>query len=458
MKDWERKEIEVERLAVDLENFRIGEQENPRAAYHAILEEQKDGLANLAADIIENGLNPAELAIVYPDPETKGQYIAVEGNRRLTALRLLTTPALATGTQWHAKFVELSKKYKAGPAVKKIFCCVMKDKAEAMLWMDRKHLFLGGRGLAQWGAQATARADAFRGKVRPSKAVMDFLTSNNKLPATLAKALARKTTNIDRVFQTPYFRSALGANIEKDGQVTFASGDAKRGQDLLLRMLKAIAEPGFTVDKIRHDANRKDFIDNFAKYNVLDTNSGGGAGGGSGSGGSSGGAAGKSKPAKKTTLPIDRKTLAMKGLKVNDARLGGLYREALELQPAKLTNTGGVLTRVFLELSTDLFLTKKKIPLTQKFIDNKKTKWIDIGIPLDAKVRRVLLELDPSGNDRAFQEARKGLQDPNALHSIESLHEFVHSLAPDPDPKEVKRIWGRWNPYFVALFDSLATP
>lgn len=455
MKDWERKEIEVERLAVDLDNFRIGEQDNPRAAYHAILEEQKESLSNLAADIIDHGLNPAELAIVYPDPEKEGQYVAVEGNRRLTALRLLDTPALATGTPWHTKFVELSKRYKAkGEPVKKIFCCVMKDKAAAMLWMDRKHLFLGGRGLAQWGAQATARADAFRGKVRPSKAVMDFLASNKKLPATLAKSLARKTTNIDRVFQTPYFRSALGANIEKDGQVTFASGDAKRGQDLLLRMLKAIAEPGFTVDQIRHDADRKDFIDGFAKYAVLGTSSGSGSG-------SSGGAAGKSgrsRSSKKAPLPIDRKTLALKGLKVNDARLGGLYREALELQPAKLTNTGGVLTRVFLELSTDLFLTKKKIPLTQAVIDKKKTAWTDIGISLESKVKRVLLELDPTGSARAFSEVRKGLQDRNALHSIESLHEFVHSLAPDPDPKEVKRIWGRWNPYFAALFDSLATP
>ena len=454
MKDWERKEIEVERLAVDLENFRIGEQENPRAAYHAILEEQKDSLANLAADIIENGLNPAELAIVYPDPETKGQYIAVEGNRRLTALRLLDTPALATGTQWHAKFVELSKKYKSGPAVKKIFCCVMKDKAAAMLWMDRKHLFLGGRGLAQWGAQATARADAFRGKVRPSKAVMDFLAANNKLPATLAKSLARKTTNIDRVLQTPYFRSALGANIEKDGKVTFASGDAKRGQDLLLRMLKAIAEPGFTVDKIRHDADRKDFIDSFAKYNVLATGSGSGAGG----------AAAKkagAKAARKAALTIDRPTLAIKGrdhqLSVKDARLNGLYNEALSL-PAKLANTAGVLTRVFLELSTDHFLLKKKIALPADLVSKGKQDWTEIGIPLKTKITTVVRELDPTGRDKAYAEVRRGLSDRDALHSIQALHDYVHSLKTNPDPKEVKRIWERWHPYFAALFDSLATP
>jgi hypothetical protein len=28
----------------------------------------------------------------------------------------------------------------------------------------------------------------------------------------------------------------------------------------------------------------------------------------------------------------------------------------------------------------------------------------------------------------------------------------------DPDPSEVKRIWGRWHPYLAALFESLATP
>lgn len=452
--EWERKEIDVARLTVDLGNFRIGDQETTRAAYQAMLAEQEDNLANLAADLVENGTNPSELPIVCPDSENAKQFIVVEGNRRVTAIRLLETPALASGTRWHQKFIELSKAYNAKP-VKKLYCVVMADKPAALKWIERKHRTLGGRGLYQWGAEATSRADAYRGKVRPSKAVLDHLRANGVLSGALAKKLQGKTTNLDRVFQMPYVSAALGVQIAKEGQITFGNGDDKRGTDLLLRMIREMAADGFTVDKIKRAEDRKDFIDTFGKYGVL-------ASGGTTGGAGQGAAAAKkaSKSSRKVALPIDRQTLAIKGrdhhLRVTDPRLAELYQEALRLQPAKLANTGGVLTRVFLELSTDFFLIHQKVPVPVEHLNKGRKAWTDVGIALKEKITAVLKQIDPTGKDQSFREVRRGLSDSGALHSIQALHDYVHSLKADPDPTEVKRIWGRWHPYLSALFEATA--
>ena len=131
-----------------------------------------------------------------------------------------------------------------------------------------------------------------------------------------------------------------------------------------------------------------------------------------------------------------------------------LYLEALRLQPAKLANTGGVLTRVFLELSTDFFLIHQKVPVPVEHLNKGRKAWTDVGIALKEKITAVLKQIDPSGKDQLFSEVRRGLSDWGALHSIQALHDYVHSLKADPDPTEVKRIWGRWHPYLSALFEA----
>src|SRR3546814_723142 len=141
-----KKDINQNQLVVDTSNFRLGEQESVRGAYQAMIEEEGANLANLVEDIVEIGLSPAESLIVIKHPELKNKYTSIEGNRRITALRLLQTPALAAGTSLHKKFIELSKKYAAKP-IEKVSCVVFDDKEEAFKWMERKHLRMDGRGL-----------------------------------------------------------------------------------------------------------------------------------------------------------------------------------------------------------------------------------------------------------------------------------------------------------------------
>jgi len=450
------KEIATGKLAVDTGNFRIGDQDGVREAYLAMLDEQKDNLANLADDIVTLGLSPADPFIVCPDLDNAKSFVVCEGNRRLTCIRLLETPALAADTPYHKKFLALSQKYKLSP-IRKINCVLMPDKETAFQWIERKHLSLDGRGVAQWNSVATGRAKAFRGKVRPSLAVVDYLKSKNMMPAQLSNALKRRTTNLDRVFQMPYMKDALGVEIDA-GEIRFANGDVKKGARLLHKMVAALAEKDFTVNKIRHDSDRKDFIDTFAADAVLKAGSEGEADGkgkfaGAKKSDPKGQRSGKSAPS-----PLERKTLAMPGrefaLHILEPRLNALYLESKELNPERMPNAGAIMTRVFLELSTDYFLTKKKAPIPEKHQGKK--HWSDIGINLRDKMEAALRMIDPSYKDPAFKEVRRGISGGDALHSIDALHEVMHQLTADRDPKEVKRIWTRWQPYMAALFDSLS--
>jgi hypothetical protein len=449
----EKRDIETRLLEVDLGNFRIGDFDNARAAYKAMIEEEGADLANLAEDIVQEGLSPALNFMVCPDPETPKHFIVVDGNRRFTALKLLEKPVLADGTSVHRRFTALSKEYSKSP-VKKVSAVIFPDKQTAMPWIRRLHQDMGGRGMSQWKGHATARADAFGGRVRASMAVIDFVKAHGQLAAATEKHLAGRTTNLDRVLQMPYMKRALGVSIEKDGTVSFDSGNLSAGVGLLQRMLKSMAAPKFNVNDIRSKEQREDFIDGFAAHNVLASEP-------ASVGGKATRAAAKTaqkKIARKAPPLADRKSLALKGrsclLPVRDPRLAELYDEALRIDPARLPNCASILTRVFLEQATDHLLIELKVPLPAIHTSKQRKHWSDKGISLEEKIKHVLAKIDPAGNDRDLRQVRQ-YKDAGAIHAVNALHDFIHSLKAKPNPKEVKEVWARWHPYFEHLFAAL---
>ena len=84
--------LKVSELFLDESNPRFPEVRNQRDAIEAMLEDQGDKVANLAMDIYSNGLNPSSRLIVFKE---KNRFTDGDGNRRLTALKILETPSLA---------------------------------------------------------------------------------------------------------------------------------------------------------------------------------------------------------------------------------------------------------------------------------------------------------------------------------------------------------------------------
>ncbi len=80
----------------------------------------------MAKDIVRNGLNPLELFGLLPDG--KNAYFAVEGNRRLCAIKLLNDPDLAPANQRN----EFRKASENCNIVKEVFSVVFQCREEIM--------------------------------------------------------------------------------------------------------------------------------------------------------------------------------------------------------------------------------------------------------------------------------------------------------------------------------------
>lgn len=109
----ETKLIKVSQLLINVENPRFEKVENLQEAIKLMIENQNDKLAKLAEDIIENGLNPSDLIIVIPSDNSGDKYIILEGNRRLTAVKLLANPSFIPDAYktLQNKFLALSEIY-----------------------------------------------------------------------------------------------------------------------------------------------------------------------------------------------------------------------------------------------------------------------------------------------------------------------------------------------------------
>lgn len=89
--------LKIDDLVLDNDNPRITHSEGQPQALQKVVRDQKAKLLRLAESIVEHGLSPIERFMVMEVNEKPKRYIALEGNRRVTALRLLSNPAAMTG-------------------------------------------------------------------------------------------------------------------------------------------------------------------------------------------------------------------------------------------------------------------------------------------------------------------------------------------------------------------------
>lgn len=181
---------------------------NPIAEQNKIIAHllKKEKVRNLARDISQEGLSPLELFAVIRDD--KGNYVAVEGNRRLCALTLLNDPSAApeADRQYYQKLAENS------PALPTHVNCVEFASREAADgWILRRH---GGEqdgvGTKQWDATQISRHKSDKNKPNYNAlalSVIDYAVTEGILPSDNREKIL---TTVARYLGNPYFRKTLG--------------------------------------------------------------------------------------------------------------------------------------------------------------------------------------------------------------------------------------------------------
>ncbi|WP_073978641.1 ParB/Srx family N-terminal domain-containing protein [Erythrobacter donghaensis] len=84
----EQFDIAVDALLLDEENPRLGSATNQSETLRKLVELNPNHFRNLMLSIKENGLDPGDSFYVIEHEDEEGDYVVLDGNRRLSALRV----------------------------------------------------------------------------------------------------------------------------------------------------------------------------------------------------------------------------------------------------------------------------------------------------------------------------------------------------------------------------------
>ena len=233
---WEQKPIAVASLQLDLTNPRLPNGEGnggPRTLIEELVTNEK--ILDLAKNIVTNGYFPTERLIVVHE---EGQYVVVEGNRRLCALKLLVNPVLAPEA-FRARFQSLANQIDPD-VIRKVECVIAPNRLAAAPLIIARHTQVQ---IESWAPLMQARF--YRRLLKNGITVQDLkeqygLVSSDlrdslmidelyamacslELPETVKIKVQDQRkfpiTNMQRAFASTSVKTALGVDIDQEGHV-----------------------------------------------------------------------------------------------------------------------------------------------------------------------------------------------------------------------------------------------
>ncbi|REC94865.1 ParB N-terminal domain-containing protein [Kushneria indalinina] len=441
--NYQRRRIAINSILLDLRNARHGVLNSQKQILEwMVTEPTKEKVLNLAKEIAAHGLSPNELPILIPDTSTdKNKYIVVEGNRRLAALKMLRKPASCPIKKVKSQFEKIAGSSEVD-LPKSLWCIIYPTLEEAEYWIKLRH---GGQnngaGTVDWGPKEFDSFEKRMGRRTPNSAAISLLSY------ALSEGIINQeqyslvpVTNVTRLVGTKDARHVFGAY--------YAKGEVKRiaDKEYFDRAIKdifiALSGGYWTVTKLKSGSQRKDFVDqlkeenNWGKYEAVEpaaleptvsehdnveeedadekskdrTSSRGN----------------KKSTSRSKLLPADLK------LKIKNKRLNDIFVE-LKSMHASNTNSCAVLTRVFIEGCTDVFLKNSGVEVG--YNDKLEKKAID--------ARKLIL--GNHNNAKHVKDDLKGyehLSGPhNTIGSANFFNNIVHNMSFSVSSEELKTHW-----------------
>lgn len=303
--------IKVTDIHLDQENPRFPPVNTQREAIDAMLADQGEKIATLALDIYQNGLNPSSKLILFKDGS---HFVDSDGNRRLTALKILETPSLADAFPKLRKRIDAILK-RSGAVPTEVGCVVFGDRNTARHWISINHGGAqDGRGHIDWNPE---QKDRFERKPSIGLEALDLLTHKGLITSD-DKARVNKST-LDRLLSYKEVKSYL--SISKKGG-HFAFGNIEHLQKAVLNLR------GKAVDEVYTATKGKKFVQEaITSPGTIPANTGGNSATGSTNPPDGGPSQGnRSRRIKKPSLPVFGGKLSLKTGHVNN-----LYRDVESL-------------------------------------------------------------------------------------------------------------------------------
>lgn len=457
-------ELTVHDLLLDKENPRHGLVENQSDALEYLIERNPSHFRKMMLSIKENGLDPGDSFYVV-NAEKKGYYIVLEGNRRLSALKVLFDPNVLKDINLVKADPEMLRRAALGfdaDGFPKIRCVCFESRDEAREWIKNRHAgSRDGIGRITWGPTEKQRFTK-DGSVLD---VLNFVESRAEFKPgewepVRADIEGEKSSTLGRLLESSAAYRHIGISIKKDSdghKTPMLNRDPKWTAFALKKMIFDVRNGKVNSrslnDKSDINSYFEDLTDNLpssgkettpeAVKNFITGNP-------------------KTLAKKSTTqtsttsrVPRLRKMLAPKNnfFKTPKSPKGErLLIEAAALNVEKFTISSAFVLRAFIELAVNEYMTKRKFPKTRKSTGGKR---YDIKLAEKAKlVMEDIIEKDLVA-DTDMNPFRKNILNPTSPTSIQSLNGFMHGKYDIPTSEALLVGWDSCVPVFEAAFGKV---
>lgn len=458
-------ELSVDDLLLDQDNPRLGSAGSQSEALQRLIDLNPSHFRKMMQSIKDNGLDPGDsLYVIVGD--TEDDYVVLEGNRRLSALKILTRPDLLDGTTVNEAVKKSLISIVTGfdrTKVEPIRCVLFEKRDDADDWIYRRHTGAAdGEGRINWGPLEIQR---FLGD-RSVLDVIEFVGRNaDYTPEQWAETKevieSRKSTNLSRLLESAYGQKHLGLSVSQVGteRIPMLSSDPKWALSVLQKLIEDVRDsvvdsrnlntaseieqyfkglPAELQPSAKTAASPKAFKDINLRQPAPATGTAA--------------PAAASKP-KTTISPRLRTTLAPKKhpFKAPPTDKGRrLLREAGKIDANNFTVSSAFVLRAFIELAVEEYMIANSIP---KF-ETKGGK----STALDASQRadRVAKDIVDKGtfNSSDLRPFHSSIVNKPSPTSIQSLNGFVHSKFATPTPDALRAGWDASVPVFIATYGA----
>ncbi len=432
--------IQVEDLLVNPNNFRFDPVTSQKEAINTMINKMKSKLKKQAEDIAQNGLNPTESLSVTKAYRGR-KYIVHEGNRRLTAIKLIDNPRIILLDEKTKAFFQKLKTDYGHKLPSKIECTIFDQEKDTYHWTRLKHTGENkGVGVVPWNNRQQGRFEAYITDSKPKKhiQVQNFMQKHAILFPD------HHSTTLQRLISTPYVREKIGIDFE-DGDLKCSN--TQTAIDSLKRISSAMKKSDFNVRKLELVKDRKKWINTVLKPEpkqqpIIRKRAGQG---------------------EKKISVIDRTTLIPKDFIINieQSKVQAIYEELKELKVDKYSNAIAVLFRVFLELSIIHFIEKKKKEGTDLLKDlkeklkkkgkNSNENNITLRQKMKASYNYMIEKKILTKNELRY--TRIAIDNQYDISSIQTFNSYVHNLSHIPLERDLKKSWNNMQKFIEKLWE-----
>lgn len=405
------------------------------------------------AVVADFDLPQSEKLIVY---DSGNGLVVLEGNRRVTAYKLLLDPTLTDDESLQGFFRELKSKIEIDEN-SLLECLVTEDKEQGLRYIDRKHA--NGNNEVGWGDTERAHYNKRRGNAKKDEL---FKIALAKVIKDLDFPEALKEQVLGFGFVTTFYRilnsspawDLFGFSLNDDGDLVSTDPDFK--EKLKVIILNVLEQQDFEGNKInsrslnknediegylgsikKEDAKKaeekiedKTQEDIFGQETIQVTKTD----------------ARRSNPKSTSRSYLIPKTCI---LTIDETKINNVYRELkddllLDDSNKAVPNAVGVLFRVFLEITLDFFLDKEGIAI------NPDTK-------LAGKITKVADHMETSNiaTKNQLKNIRRVAIANTSILSIDGFHDYVHSYKAQPGSSDLKQKWDNLQEFFELLWNYI---